>query len=465
MLAGLGGVAIGASLTTVAGIRRASAATAALGLDYAWTHPSTSSIKAAGYTFVCRYLSWDSSKNLTPEEASQLQAAGIAVVCNWEADPSEALQGYAQGVKSATEAARQASNCGQPADRPIYFSVDFDATPDQQAAINSYFDGVASVIGSARCGVYAGYYVVQRLFDAGKVSWGWQTFAWSGGLWDSRAQLRQTQNDITVGGVACDRDEATAADFGQWGAGSPNITPLISTDGVSVLSDGRIALYDVRSDGNVWGKSQASAGSAFGSWQQLSTGGGYAGKVAVLRDSDDRITLYVRRNGTVWGASQSTAGGSLHNWVQIGTNGAGITGDPTAVYGVGGLIAIYVTSSAGDVAGVDQVSAGGSFGSWQVLSSGGGYTGKPAAIVDGSARISLYVRRNGTVWGASQSTAGGSLHNWVQIGTNGAGITGDPAAVHAASRVIALYARISVDEVSGVNQTAPGGSFGSWQRI
>ena len=61
-------------------------------------------------------------------------------------------------------------------------------------------------------------YPVQRLFNAGKITWGWQTYAWSGGQWDSRAQLRQVQNGMTVDGAACDRDEAWASDFGQWGA-------------------------------------------------------------------------------------------------------------------------------------------------------------------------------------------------------------------------------------------------------
>jgi hypothetical protein len=40
------------------------------------------------------------------------------------------------------------------------------------------------VIGRARVGLYAGYYVIKRAFDAKKITWGWQTHAWSGGHWD-----------------------------------------------------------------------------------------------------------------------------------------------------------------------------------------------------------------------------------------------------------------------------------------
>ena len=69
---------------------------------------------------------------------------------------------------------------GHPADRPIYFSCDFDAAPTDQAAIDSYLTGVADVISLDRTGVYGSYYVVQRCFDNKTAGWAWQTAAWSG---------------------------------------------------------------------------------------------------------------------------------------------------------------------------------------------------------------------------------------------------------------------------------------------
>jgi hypothetical protein len=198
-----------------------SAATTQVGVDYSFARPSPAGIRAAGYTFACRYLSDDSTKNLSSSEVQALRAAGVDVVANWENAATDALSGYATGVSDAQTADSQANADGIPAGRPIYFSVDFDATPEQQTAINSYFDGVVSVIGLARAGAYGGYYVIQRLFDAGKITWGWQTYAWSGGQWDARAQLRQVDNGVTVAGGSCDVDDAVAADFGQWGYVAP----------------------------------------------------------------------------------------------------------------------------------------------------------------------------------------------------------------------------------------------------
>jgi hypothetical protein len=465
ILAGAGGLAIGATTVGLVAPRFASASAVARGVDYAWAHPSTTALRQAGYTFVSRYLSWDAPKNLSPEEARALKAAGIDIVCNWEAVANEARQGYAKGVTSAREAQRQAVTCGQPAGRPIYFSVDYDAPLSDQAALNAYFDGVASVIGRSRTGAYGGYPVISRLFDAGKITWGWQTYAWSGGRWDARAQVRQVQNNILVGGVDCDRDEAWTTDFGQWGATpTTSVMPRVGNDEVITVSDGRVALYTVRGDGNVWGRSQAQPGGTFGPWQQLSTGGGFASKVAVVRDASDRIALYARRGGTVFGASQAVAGGAFSSWIQIGTP-IGLTGDPTAVYGSAGVIAIYGSTSSGDVWGVNQVSAGGGWGSWQQLSTGGGFTGKPAVVVDGSARIAIYARRNGTIYGASQATAGGAFSSWIPIGSNSPGVTGDPAAVYGYGGVIAIYATAGGGDVWGVNQVSAGGSWGSWQQL
>ncbi|HEY8087196.1 MAG TPA: DUF1906 domain-containing protein [Polyangiaceae bacterium] len=192
------------------------------GVDYSWYRPSPSTLKADGYVFACRYLSHDTTgKNLSKSEADALIAAGVGVVDNWEDSATDALSGYNLGVSDAQTAQSQASADGAPSTRPIYFSVDFDATSGDMAAITAYFEGVASVIGVGRTGAYGGYYVVSQLFDAGKIKWGWQTYAWSGGQWDSRAQLRQVQNGIAGGQM--DLDQTVAADFGQWGADLPPV--------------------------------------------------------------------------------------------------------------------------------------------------------------------------------------------------------------------------------------------------
>lgn len=200
------------------------------GVDYAWSHPGGAALKAAGKKFACRYLSTDTKKNLSETEAKDLAAHGVSSVVVWETAANRALAGHAGGAADAKTAAALATACGMPEDRPIYFAVDFDATPGQQDQINAYLDGAASVIGRARVGIYGGYYPVKRALDAKAATWAWQTIAWSGGQWDARAHIRQGAQ-TTIGGVGCDLNTAQVADYGQWTPGKSGSAPSGSAGG------------------------------------------------------------------------------------------------------------------------------------------------------------------------------------------------------------------------------------------
>jgi hypothetical protein len=194
------------------------------GVDYSWGRPSPQQLHALGYTFAARYLSHDTSgKNITAAEAQALHDAGIDVVLNWESSGTAALHGYAGGVADATAARDMAAAIGAPAGIPIYFSVDFNPIGSQVAVVDSYFDGVAAVLGVERVGAYGGFRTISHLFDTGRISYGWQTYAWSYGQWDPRAQARQVHNGIQVAGGLCDLDVAMAQDFGQWGNALPDV--------------------------------------------------------------------------------------------------------------------------------------------------------------------------------------------------------------------------------------------------
>lgn len=187
------------------------------GLDFSWQKPSVAAIKKGGYDFVIRYLSYnETGKNLTKAEADAYRANQIDVVSVWESDARDALKGHDLGHKHATYADKLHCSCGGPPEAPIYFAVDFDATPEEQAAINSYLSGAAAAIGLKRVGVYGGYYPVLRCAEAGTATYFWQTYAWSGGHWFDRAHLRQVENGIQVGGAEVDRNHAMTDYFGQW---------------------------------------------------------------------------------------------------------------------------------------------------------------------------------------------------------------------------------------------------------
>ena len=161
-------------------------------LDYSLARPDPAAIAAAGYVGVMRYVApaQDAPKVIYAPEYAALRAAGLQVGLNWEWYADRAREGAASGTADAQEALRQANALGYGG--AIYFSVDYDAPPADQPAINAYFQACAQVIGLARLGCYAGYWPLSRLFDAGLIIYGWQTIAWSGGNRESRAHLYQT---------------------------------------------------------------------------------------------------------------------------------------------------------------------------------------------------------------------------------------------------------------------------------
>lgn len=202
----------------------------AQGCDFSFADPkpSIADLKAHGIEFVCRYLSQDAAKDLTAEEYLAYHANGIDVVLIWETAANRMLDAGGAGVSDARAADTLRHDIGIPGAPPIYFACDFDATPADQAPINAYLAGVASVITKARLGMYAGYWPLSRAFDAGLISFGWQTSAWSGGHWDIRAQLQQIGITADIAGITVDIDHATFPDFGQVNYKAPAPVPTTS---------------------------------------------------------------------------------------------------------------------------------------------------------------------------------------------------------------------------------------------
>lgn len=180
------------------------------GLDYGG-YLTPAQHQAVHSTFACRYL-----RELGVVEARDLHAAGIDVVLIYERNASRALGGHGQGVADAQEARVQADRLGAPATTAVYFAVDFDETPAQAPTVADYFRGIRTVLPPGRIGAYGGYWTVMRLFDLGLITFGWQTYAWSGGHFEQRCRLYQYLNNQRLGGINVDYNHAFAADFGQW---------------------------------------------------------------------------------------------------------------------------------------------------------------------------------------------------------------------------------------------------------
>lgn len=200
------------------------------GLDY--TSESLQVVMSLGARFVCRYVGYFSGydlnniakqqgKCLYPAEAQNLLANNIDIVSNFEwyalrpsiNDAGSSSAAFSAGQWDARVADAIHIGCGGSDTAPIYFSVDYQTDGTD---VVDYFQGLASVIGLPRVGAYGGFDCIKFLFDNNLITYGWQTYAWSNGKWDSRAHIHQYSNGNKVVGGTVDFDESVKLDFGGW---------------------------------------------------------------------------------------------------------------------------------------------------------------------------------------------------------------------------------------------------------
>lgn len=181
-------------------------------IDYAWARPTVAQLRAEGTATnpvigIMRYLSYDTSKNLSPAEYTTMKNAGLKVGLVWETTANRALSGYDGGLADARKATEQANALSFPG--AIYFAVDFDATTAQMPTVLAYLKG-ANAGTPKKLGVYGSYRVLQAVGAAQAADYYWQTSAWSG---TSLSPYRDLYQHIYKSSL--DVNEVVDADWGQ----------------------------------------------------------------------------------------------------------------------------------------------------------------------------------------------------------------------------------------------------------
>lgn len=194
------------------------------GIDYSMGEPLQHALQTAGIQFACRYTGYTSpglpqSKILTLQEAKDLSAKGLSIVSNFEWYANRPNEGFNAGAWDAHTAQQYHAAAGGPDTAPIYFSVDF--LPTDMTPIESYFQGIASVMPLEDIGAYGPYSVIKFLKENNLITWCWQTYAWStdasGTYWFSGNHIEQYHNGVALSdGTIVDLDRAMVTEYGQW---------------------------------------------------------------------------------------------------------------------------------------------------------------------------------------------------------------------------------------------------------
>jgi hypothetical protein len=191
-------------------------------------HPTPAALVAAGKRFVGQYF-----KYLDRAQVDAYHAAGLDVVLIYETTGNRYTTGRAGGATDAAAATAECKRLGCPPGTVVYFAED-DTGAATGPNVLAYAQGLADARPAAANGWYGGIGTVKAVLDAGHCAYGFQTYGWSAGKWDPRAQLQQYNNGQSLGGTAVDYDRATVPGYGAWTA-----TPWEPTMIRVHLSDGR----------------------------------------------------------------------------------------------------------------------------------------------------------------------------------------------------------------------------------
>ena len=210
------------------------------------TPTSASALKSSGMAAVGRYLGFKTrhwSKSISPDEAKVIHDAGLSLVLIWESNPTFAgYFSYGGGVYDAQVAAEEADWLGADEGTAIYFTVDYDAQSGDMGAIVEYFRGIREAMrGRYAIGVYGSYAVMQALKSSAYApDKYWQTYAWSGGQVFQENHIYQYSNDVTLDGMAVDRDQIQNL-AGTWPElGGENVKNAVMYFSVNDFSVGKI---------------------------------------------------------------------------------------------------------------------------------------------------------------------------------------------------------------------------------
>lgn len=201
------------------------------------TAEDVKALKANGYTTVGRYLGakthgW--AKGMTPGEVAAIKSEGLAVVSIWEGNPTAASYfTTTQAEQDARDALIDATWLGQTAGSAIYFVVDYDAQPQDLAAIQTYFAAIHRTLGGVyKIGTYGGIRTLEALYTASsKPDYFWQAMAWSAGKTFAHAQIVQQTINARVDNMSVDLDNVLQ-EPGSWPC---VVQPLLSAETVKKI--------------------------------------------------------------------------------------------------------------------------------------------------------------------------------------------------------------------------------------
>jgi surface antigen len=218
-------------------------------------------------------------------------------------------------------------------------------------------------------------------------------------------------------------------------------------------ADGRIELIALGLYGEVYRRAQTTPGGGWSGWQRLD---GSVHSIALARNRDGRLELFaVGQRGEAYHRWQTAPGGAWSGWRQFDGRISNIAADTSH----DGRLELFAVGLRGEVYQRWQTSPGGSWSAWNRRD---GRIYREALARNGDGRLELFaIGLFGEVYHRWQTSPGGSWSGWRQFD----GRTSNVAVEANADGRLEMFNVGLRGEMYHRWQTSPGGSWSGWRQF
>src|SRR5260370_18129283 len=211
------------------------------------------------------------------------------------------------------------------------------------------------------------------------------------------------------------------------GLALPKQVGFKTTDmGVGRNRDGRLEVFGLGGDGNIYHIYQKCAGCGWSNWSSLGhpTSAFFEEGPAVGTNSDGRLEIFaVGKDSNMYHDFQCKSGCVWSGWLPLGgpANGGGVFGVPAVVTNADGRLEVFIEQFAvggGPFYHIYQNCAGCSWSQWYSLGDTTSFNDNPAAIVNQDGRVEVFGLSGNSIQHAWQTSAGCCFSSWHSLGGN-----------------------------------------------
>ncbi|KAH6715963.1 peptidase S8/S53 domain-containing protein [Leptodontidium sp. MPI-SDFR-AT-0119] len=216
---------------------------------------------------------------------------------------------------------------------------------------------------------------------------------------------------------------------GGWGSwtslGKPASTTLTDSSVIASNADGRLEIFTQGADSALWHIWQTTPNGTWSSWvsQGKPPSGGVQGSLCIAPSQDGRLEVFaVGLDGDLWHTWQTAVNNGWSSWFSHGNPGqgqtfGGSTIPPVMAAQADGRLHLFIPTLGGPMWRISQTAVNNGWSKWTSHGQPGGSPGylfsdPPAIASNADGRLELFIPAQGGVWHIWQTTPNGAWSGW-----------------------------------------------------